>query len=200
MEVLLKQTLKIGITLVVVAALAMSGIALAQTSDDSIATEHPAYGRILEQLAPLVEDGTINADQAAAVAEHLTGSFKGPVRRPVRALVGLAAVADFLGLDGAELREAIGEYDTIAEIAEANGSSAEAVVEHLLGIFEGHLDQAIADGRTTEDQKAELLAAAEVRFTNFVNEPLPEPGERPHRRALRGPGPVGPGFGPGPGG
>jgi hypothetical protein len=194
-EVLMKQTLKIGIALVVVAALAMSGIALAAQTDDGTtdASERPAYSWIRDKLTPLVEDGTISDDQAAAVAEVLAGSLRGPGHGP-RALKGLAAVAEFLGLDAEAMRAALQEYDTIAEIAEANGSSADAVIDHLLGLCEERLDQAVANGRITEDEKAEILANAEERITYLVNAPLPEPGDRPfggpHRRG---------GFGPGPG-
>lgn len=195
----MKQTLKIGITLVVVAALAMSGIALAAVAaDDDGGTADAAgtsvYSRILDQLSPLVEDGTIDDDQAAAVAEHLAGSFRGPGRGG-RALHGLLAVADFLGLDASEMRAAVGEYETIAEIAEANGSSAGAVIGHLLALVEEHLDLAVENGRITEDEKAEFLVKAEERITEMVNSPLPEPGHRP----FRGRGPAGRGFGPGPG-
>jgi hypothetical protein len=194
-----KQTLKIGITLVVVAALAMSGIALAaQANDDNGGTADrvgtPVYTRILDQLSPLVEDGTIDEDQAAAVAEHLAGSFRGPARA-VRALHGLMAVADFLGLDGPEMREALGDYETIAAIAEANGSSADAVIDHLLALCEERLDLAVENGRITEDEKAEILVEAEERITDLVNNPLPEPGDRPFRGRRLG----GRGFGPGPG-
>ncbi|MEX0825698.1 MAG: hypothetical protein WD184_02920 [Acidimicrobiia bacterium] len=195
----MKHTLKIGITLVVVAALAMSGIALAaQTSDDDTAdvTDAPAYSRILEQLAPLVEDGTIDDTQAAAVAKHLVGSFREPGRGHVRAFMGLVAVADFLGLDGAEMREALGEYDTIAEIAEANGSSADEVIAHLVELTGQRLDLGVENGRITEVEKAALLENAEERITKSVNSPLPEPGER---RPFRGRGPGGRRFGPGPG-
>jgi hypothetical protein len=197
---LVKQTLKIGITLVVVAALAMSGIALAaQADDDSGGTADgvatPVYDRILDQLSPLVEDGTIDEDQAAAVAEHLAGSVRHPRRAAARALHGLMAVADFLGLDGPEMREALGEYETIAEIAEANGSSADAVIDHLLALSEERLELAVENGRITEDEKAEILAEAEERITDRVNNPLPEPGDRP----FRGRRPGGRGFGPGPG-
>jgi hypothetical protein len=194
-----KQTLKIGITLVVVAALAMSGIALAAVAaeDDggtADAAGTPVYTRLLDQLSPLVEDGTIDEDQAAAVAEHLAGSFRGPARA-VRALHGLMAVADFLGLDAAEMRDAVAEHETIAAIAEANGSSAAAVVDHLLALCDERLDLAVENGRITEDEKAELLVKAEERITDQVNNPLPEPGDRP----FRGRGPGGRGFGPRPG-
>ena len=195
----MKQTLKIGITLVVVAALAMSGIALAAADDDTAVdvTETPAYSRILDTLQPLVDDGTLDTDEAAAVAELLAGEFRGRGHGP-GAFRGLAAVADFLGLDAEEMRAAIEEYDTIAEIAEANGSSAQAVIDHLLSLCEERLSTAVENDRITEDEKAELLADAEERITEMVTSPLPEPGDRP-MRGHRPHGGMGPGgFGPGP--
>lgn len=187
----MKQTLKIGITMVVVAALAMSGIALAQTDDTAVdVTETPAYDRIIDKLQPLVDDGTLDDDEAAAVAELLAGEFRGRRHGP-GTFRGLVAVADFLGLDAEEMRAALEEYDTIAAIAEANGSSADAVIDHLLSLCEERLDEAVENGRITEDEKADLLASAEERITEMVTNSLPEPGDRPiHRR--RG------GFGPGP--
>jgi hypothetical protein len=195
----MKQTLKIGITLVVVAALAMSGIALAAQADDTTVdiTETPAYSRILDTLQALVDDGTLDDDEAAAVAELLAGEFRGGRGHGRGAFRGLAAVADFLGLDAEEMRAALEEYDTIAAIAEANGSSADAVIDHLLALCEERLSEAVENGRITEDEKAELLANAEERITEMVNNPLPEPGDRPHRG--RGPGFGGGGIGPGDG-
>lgn len=191
----MKQTLKIGITVVVVAALAMSGIALAAQADDTTVdvTETPAYSRILDKLQPLVDDGTLDEGEASAVAELLAGEFRGRRHGP-GAFRGLVAIADFLGLDAGEMRAALQEYDTIAEIAEANGSSADAVIDHLLSLCEERLDEAVANGRITEEEKAELLAEAEERITEKVNSPLPEPGDRP----FRGPGRRG-GYGPGDG-
>lgn len=193
----MKQTLKIGITLVVVVALAMSGIALAAQADDDTTldvTETPAYSRIIEKLQPLVDDGTLDESEAAAVAELLAGEFRGPRRGP-GGFHGLAAVADFLGLDGEEMRAAVQEYDTIAEIAAASGSSADAVVGHLLSLCEERLDEAVESGRITEEEKAEMLANAEERITEMVNSPLPEPGDRPFRSRHGG---FGPGDGTGP--
>jgi hypothetical protein len=200
----MKQTLKIGITLVVVTALAMSGIALAAQGDDTPVdvTETPAYSRILDTLQPLVDDGTLDGDDAAAVAELLAGELRHGHGQ--RAFKGLAAVADFLGLDADEMRAAIEEYETIAAIAEANGSSAEAVIDHLLSLCEDRLDTAVENGRITEDEKAEMLADAEERITEMVNNPLPEPGDRPMRGRRGGFGSgdgfgSGGGFGPGDG-
>jgi len=200
----MKQTLKIGITLVVVAALAMSGIALAAADDDTTVdvTDTPAYSRIIDKLQPLVDDGVLDDGEAAAVAELLAGEFRGRGNGP-RAFRGLAAVADFLGLDADEMRAALEEYDTIADIAVANGSSAEAVIDHLLTLCEERLSTAVENGRITEDEKAERLASAEERITDMVTSELPDPGDRPmlgRHGGFGGPGEFGPrGFGPGDG-
>src|SRR3989304_8366405 len=79
----MQHTLKIGLALVVVAAIAMSGIALAQTGSDTTSPTAavqalPGYERLLDKLAPLVDAGTISQDQADAVAETLLHDMGGP--------------------------------------------------------------------------------------------------------------------------
>jgi len=192
----MRQTLKIGISLVVAAALAMSGIALAQTSDDSTTTttvaveDTPAYTRIVDKLSPLVEDGTLTQAQADAVAELLAADLPlGPRGHRFEAIL---AVADFFDMTPRELRTALQDYDSLAAFAEANDSSADELISFLVDKVEAHLDEAVANGRITEDQKAEMLANATEHITDMVN------GEIPDRPFLGGPG--GPGFGgPGPG-
>ena len=97
----MKQTLKIGITIVVVAALTMSGIALAQTDDEVPVGEGASRGvaAIVQRLGPLVEAGTIDQDQAQAVAETLADgmAFRRPQQR--RPAHGLRAAAEFLGME-----------------------------------------------------------------------------------------------------
>jgi len=205
----LKQTLKIGVMLLVVAAMATTGIALAQ-SDDSPAvfadTDEEAAGdpttlrsrlvqRILERLSPLVEEGTIDEDEAAAVADTLA---EYPPRLPHgvgRGLMTLQEAADFLQMTFRELRESLDDGGTLAELA---GEKAEELVDHLLGLAEAHLDQAVADGRLTEEEAADRLAEATERLTDLMNGEFelswPQDG-------LPGHGPRGGGrFGPGPGG
>lgn len=191
----MRQTLKIGITLVVVAALAMSGIALAQSTDDTVEVEDTkAYAAILEHLAPLVEDDTISQSQAEAVAATLAENMRGPGGRG-RGLRALQATAEFLELTPEEMRAALTEYDTLADLAAANGSSGEALISYLLTQVEEHLATAVDEGRLTEDEAAERLADAEEHITEMVNSDIPEPGTGPRGRGGRGPG-FGPGFGP----
>lgn len=188
----MRQTLKIGITLVVVAALTMSGIALAQTNEgeDTAAVEETrAYQAILEHLAPLIEDDTITEAQAEAVATALAENLRGPGGRG-HGLRALRATAEFLELTPEEMREALTEYDTLADLAAAHGSSGAELIAYLVTQVEEHLATAVEEGRITEDEAAEKLADAEERITEMVNSDIPEPGE-----GRRGRGPrFGPGF------
>ncbi|WKZ81791.1 MAG: hypothetical protein QY307_06710 [Acidimicrobiia bacterium] len=179
----MKRTVKIVVSLAVVASMTLSGIAWAATSDEEApAGEARGYSVILANLASLVEDGTITQEQAEAVASTLAAEAR---ERRV-GLKMIAEIGEFLGLDREEWKEALEEYDTIAEIAVANGSSGEEVVEHLLGLIGERLDEAVADGKLTQEEADEKLANAEERLTEMVNNPLPEPGEGHYRRWKRG--------------
>ncbi len=186
----MKQTLKIGVTVLLVMALTMSGIALAQTGsggDDEAAAGDGPVAKILEALGPLVADGTITQAQADAVAETLAEAL--PQRRPHRGLrFVIGAAADFLGMEAPDLAAQLRDGATLAEIA---GSQTAALIDSLVAEISERLDAAVADGRITQEEADEKLAEATERIATFVNEgpPLREGGE-----GRRGPG----GFGGGP--
>ena len=169
----MKQTIKIGITVLVVAALAMSGIALAQSSDDAdVDTDRVARGVevIMEKLGPLVEDGTISESQAEAVAETLAESL--PERRPHhRARHGLAEAAEFLGIEVDDLAQQLRDGETLADIA---GDQADELIAFMIDAVEEKLAEAVENGRFTQEEADEKLAEAEERITSFVNEGPPE--------------------------
>ncbi len=180
----MKQTLKIGITVLVVASLAMSGIALAQTDETTDEAAQNAVTKIGEKLQPLVDDGTITADQAAAVAEALADGFQGGPRRGHHR-PNLGALAEFLGMETDEFREAMQEYDTLADLAEANDSSGDSVIDFLVGQAEARLDEAVADGKFDQAEADEKLAECTEKITEMVNNGPPEDGGS---RGRRGPG------------
>jgi hypothetical protein len=198
----LRQTLKIGAMLLVVAALVTTGIAVAQSDDggavftaledatdsDQVALfgERPVRARILEWLAPLVEDETIAQDQAEAVADTLVDHLPRWRGAIVRGLHGLDDAADFLGMTARDLAEALRDGATLGDLAEDHGLGAEALIDHLVGLVQTHLDAAVTDGRITEEEAAEHLARATEHITDLVNGVL----ERPL---------LGEGFGGGPG-
>jgi hypothetical protein len=192
--VVLKQTLKIGVTVLVVAALAMSGIALAQSDEEAPADDGAdrAAAAIVERLAPLIEDGTITEAQAEAVAGTLADGFGRP--RPPRALFkGLDAAADFLGMEIEDLAAQMRDGETLAAIA---GDQADELIAALVADAEEHLAAAVEDGKLAQDEADERLAELEERITTFVNEGPPErpirrPGGFDGRHGHGGPGPDG---------
>ncbi|MEE9297440.1 MAG: hypothetical protein V3V29_00190 [Acidimicrobiia bacterium] len=176
----MKHTLKIGITALVVAALAMSGIALAQTDEtnDEVAVQDTvAYAKIVEKLQPLVDDGTLTDAQAEAVAEALAEGMRPGFRRGHRG-PNFGAIAEYLGLEGEKFREALQEYDTLADLAAANGSSGTELIGFLVDHVEERLDQAVVDGKIEQADADEKLAEAEEKITEMVNSEIPEPGRR----------------------
>jgi len=189
----MRQTFKIGITAVVVAALTMSGIALAQT-DEGTDPAQDAVTRIAERLQELVDDGTLTADQAEAVAEFLAENAPRHGPRGHRG-PGLGGIAEFLGMEPEEFREALQEYDTLADVAAANGSSGAELIDYMVERAEERLAQAVEADKLTQEEADEKLAEIEDKVTEKVNSEIPEPGERGRRGGPGGPGGEGTGFG-----
>ena len=62
---------------------------------------------------------------------------------------------------------------TLAEIA---GSETDALIASLVADVEEKLDEAVANGRITQEEADEKLAEATERITTFVNEGPQRPG------------------------
>lgn len=181
----MKQTLKIGITVLVVATLAMSGIALAQTNESTDETVKNVVTRIVKRLQSLVGDGTITAVQAEAVAAVLADGVRPealpetrPETRP-EARSGnngpnFGAIAEFLGMEVVEFRKALQEYDTPADLAVAKGSSGPQLISYLIDQASQRLDQAVADGKMEQAAADEMLAEVTEKITEMVNSEIPD--------------------------
>lgn len=88
---------------------------------------------------------------------------------------GLDAAAEVIGISAEDLRTALQDGSSLAEVAEANDVDVQDVVDALVAEATDRLDQAVADGHLTEDQAAERTAELTERITAMVN------GERPAR-------------------
>ncbi|MDH3294935.1 MAG: hypothetical protein OER95_11520 [Acidimicrobiia bacterium] len=103
-----------------------------------------------------------------------------------------AELAGFLGLTTDDLRAAMAEGQTLAEVAEAQGVLEEDLVDFLLGQMRERLDAAVEEGTIDADLVDDILAEAEARIEERING---EPGVG-HGRPGRGHGNgLGPGFG-----
>ncbi len=128
--------------------------------------------KIREVLQPLVDDTTIDGDQADAVAQHLAESMpgRGQGHRGGRAMGAHAeVVTDLLGIDAETLRGELAAGSTLAEVAEANGVSVDDLVAALVNEAESRIAEHVEDGSLTEEEAATKLAELEDRVAERVN-------------------------------
>lgn len=167
------------------AGAASQSVAVANEEGTGTDGERPDPGqRLQEVLQPLVDDGTITQAQADAVIEALQaagpkdgpgGPGRGGPGRGGRG-PGFAIVAETLGMTEQEVREAVAGGQTLAELAAANGSSADELVDAILADIKSHLDEKVAAGDLTQEEADAKLAEAEARVAEFVNNTKPMPG------------------------
>ena len=116
--------------------------------------------------------------QAGAAAE----------RRPVRHVplvgdvaAGTGVLADVLGLDGSEIRDALKGGSTIADLAAEQGVSVDDVVDALVAQAEQRVAAALESGRIDQEKADEILANVEQHAEDIVNGEA-EPGKGHGRR------------------
>jgi hypothetical protein len=130
-----------------------------------------------------VEAGTITEEQAAELKERIEAGepplfgFPHGGRHHHGVFADLGAAASYLDVTEAELRTALEDGDTLADVAEAEGKSVDGLVQALTDAATERLDAAVEAGRLTEAQKQEMLEDLEDRITDLVNGTFtPAPG------------------------
>lgn len=136
-------------------------------------------------LDDLVEAGTIDADQADAVAQDLAedlpgrggpgghgtgpmGAGDGPGHGPGGRLLDLAAAADALGISPDELVAGLRDGSSLAEIAEAEGVGTDELVATLVEAAQQRLDELVAAGELTQAEADERADGLSDRLTALV--------------------------------
>lgn len=141
--------------------------------------------RLKDVLADLVKAGTLTQKQADAVAEKLGEiGIRGPQGRggPHLHLGGsgfeaaLDTAAKALGITTDELRTALRNGDTLAEVAQRQKVAVAKIVDALVAAATQRLDDAVADGRLPQARADRLKAQLHEQFTRLVNRGLPERG------------------------
>lgn len=135
--------------------------------------------RIRDSLQELVDDGTITAEQADAVAEHLASSFPdrgGPRGGHHHAGFDGEVVAGLLGVDAETLRSELRAGKTVAEIAAEQGVDPQTVIDALVAEADSHLDLSVENGRLTQEEAEARLADITERITDMVENGRPARG------------------------
>jgi hypothetical protein len=91
----------------------------------------------------------------------------------------LAVAAEALGMTEDELRAALSEGSSLADVAEEQGVDVQTVIDALVAAATAELDERVAAGDLDEERAAEIEAGLVERITAKVN----------------GEGGIGPGFG-----
>jgi len=189
-------------------ALAATQLSPSEESDAIVADAAKQLGVSADTLDAALKQALENRVDAALKAGTITSAQAAELKQRVEAgdvpLVGLglgighhgghhgfvdfSTASEYLGLTEAQLRTKIEDGDTLAEIGKAQGKSAGGLVDALVQAAKADLDEKVASGRITADQRTSILADLESRLEDVVN------GE--FSFGFRGPG--GRGFGPPP--
>lgn len=157
---------------VTAAALAIGGGALAATQTGPGAGEQPglndAAGEPAQEPAERMREGLGERGQpphGRCGHHHRHKLIRG----------ALATASSYLGLTGAELREALRDGRTLAELAVDEGKTVDGLVEAMVADATRHLNAAVASGRLTEQQKERILEGLPERIDALVQGELPPP-------------------------
>jgi polyhydroxyalkanoate synthesis regulator phasin len=88
----------------------------------------------------------------------------------------LDGAADYLGLTEAQLREQLRSGKSLADVAKAQNKSVDGLKAALKSEIAKKLDEAVKDGRLTQDQKSRMLADIDQRLEALVNHTPPAGG------------------------
>ena len=134
-----------------------------------------ATDRLEEAIAELPERMAELVEREGLPERGRFGGPGGPGGFHGRGL-GLDAAAEVIGISDDELRTALRDGSSIAEVAEDNGVAVPTVVDAVVADASAHLDEKVAEGDLTEAEAAERLAALEERVTDLVNAERPAGG------------------------
>lgn len=95
------------------------------------------------------------------------GMFGSMLRQDARPLIN--AAADATGLTAREIAEQIRAGSTLSEVISANGSTPEAVVAAALEAAQTRLDEAVANGRLTQQQADDMLTGLQAFYEAAIS-------------------------------
>ncbi len=153
--------------------------AAAELGIDAQKLEAALEEALAKRVDAAVADGRLTEEQGAALKERIRsgqvpllglrgghGSRGGPGhhRGP-----GLDDAASYLGVTVAELREALADGRSLADVARAEGKAVDGLVDTLVAAAEARLADAVEAGRLTDAQRDEVVESLEQRIREGVN-------------------------------
>jgi len=81
----------------------------------------------------------------------------------------LAAAADYLGLSAGQLRDDLGSGKSLADIATAQGKTADGLKAAMTAAIKKDLDAAVAAGKLTQSQENDVLSSIQQRLDDMIS-------------------------------
>lgn len=143
--------------------------------------EYQAYLDVAVEYERMTQE---EADaQVAQFEETLTARVNGELETPIRGgfeLRGglgfdMTTLTDATGLTLAEIRTALADGSTIAELVEANGGDLDALIAEAVAAYEERLVTAVENERLTQEEADAQLAQFEENLTAWANGELEMP-------------------------
>ena len=136
-------------------------------------------------LQPLVDDGTINADQLTKIVAALDaagpmGGRGGPGGHgrgghgPGGRGPGIEVVATALGITTDELHTALEGGQTIAQVAADQGVDVQTVIDAMVAEAQTRIAERVTAGDLTQAEADAKLTELTTRITDMVNNGRPE--------------------------
>ncbi len=141
-------------------------------------------------LDQAVADGKLTQEQADAIYNRISekaqtwiskdGVLTG--KRPGKAIraagMWMQAAADALNMSVADFMQALRQGQTPAQIAEAHGSSPQALTDAIIAAQRAQLQKAVDAGAMTQDRMDRILARVSKTITRWVERGMPQPRSR----------------------
>ncbi len=149
---------------------------------------------IQAKVAAKVEAGDITQEEADEKLEGLEAKITErlntvPTMRNGRGhwkSGGSEIVQDLLGLTQEEIREALQSGQTLADLAETNGVSTDALVDAIVAGAEANIAEKLEAGDITQDRADNILEGLEEKIEDKVTSERPDRSERRGIRGTRG--------------
>jgi len=91
----------------------------------------------------------------------------------------IAPVANDLGVSTTDMRTALDNGQTLAQVAQAHGKSASDLKTYLQNQLKTRLDQEVTAGRLTSQQETDRLNQASTHIDQLINSTGPQGGPPP---------------------
>ena len=150
------------------------------------ALQNAFKGALKDQIEAAVTAGKLTRAQADAIEARIDAGqglgFGGIGRGPggpgghggpggLHGILGpsLDAATTYLGLTEAQIRTQLQSGKTLAQIATAQGKTADGLIDKLVTAETAQLAKAVQDGHLTAAQQTQILANLKQRVTDMVN-------------------------------